>query len=561
MSDNDASLKPALSHRQMQVLTLLSQGKSNKEIAAELSISYGTVKQHLFTIFKIIGVSNRAKATIIARRMIQSEEGQSVAPTSRARHFGYVVRTVTSVAVVAPGSLPTHVETLALRHVFFNALQELATRLSDAFDGQLMQLPDGGVLLWFGHPVAHVDDADRAVYVAQYLQAWINQQPYVHELRAHARNQTGKPLERAIGIGIASHIEFVANGSEQLRAAACFAIAIQLGQHAALGTHPLSDQLTRKLAALSVPWLAVKAVSQNADSAPKASEHVFALGTAAMPLPDVKDRWGGLPFLHDICSVVESGLAQWASVESWPPAVAASLMDAMGNTCLSQGFTLIRLRLPHSRQRDRLLECLFQQISFSQLKLDFEDIRASMTAGERLATMLIKAANAGPLMLQVYGLQSLDIMRTVLGDKGIARLVGHRIFLVVTNLQALADQQISVRVLGPRPAEAPLTRVHHMQAPSVDDVSLTTRNNLLAVLDNLSSGAYALITQAARQSKQVSFDFLQENHIPRPVLQASIQELLAMGLIAPSVNGGFEFRDLTTVSAIRSLSVDLTEDA
>ena len=106
-----------------------------------------------------------------------------------------------------------------------------------------------------------------------------------------------------------------------------------------------------------------------------------------------------------------------------------------------------------------------------------------------------------------------------------------------------------------------MTRVHHMQAPSVDDVSLTTRNNLLAVLDNLSPGAYALITQAARQSKQVSFDFLQENHIPRPVLQASIQELLAMGLIAPSVNGGFEFRDLTTVSAIRSLSVDLTEDA
>lgn len=48
-------------------------------------------------------------------------------------------------------------------------------------------------------------------------------------------------------------------------------------------------------------------------------------------------------------------------------------------------------------------------------------------------------------------------------------------------------------------------------------------------------------------------------HMPRPVLQACIQELLTMGLIAPSVNGGFEFRDLATVSAIRSVSVDLAE--
>lgn len=52
----------SLSPRQRQILTLLRAGKSNKEIATDLNIGLGTTKQHLVTLFKKLGVTNRAMA-------------------------------------------------------------------------------------------------------------------------------------------------------------------------------------------------------------------------------------------------------------------------------------------------------------------------------------------------------------------------------------------------------------------------------------------------------------------------------------------------------------------
>lgn len=50
-----------LTERQRQILALLVQGKSNKEIARDLGITEGTVKQHLQTIFDRIGIRSRLK--------------------------------------------------------------------------------------------------------------------------------------------------------------------------------------------------------------------------------------------------------------------------------------------------------------------------------------------------------------------------------------------------------------------------------------------------------------------------------------------------------------------
>lgn len=51
-----------LSARQKEILNLLTQGKANKEIAYELGIGIGTVKQHLVALYKKMGVTNRAMA-------------------------------------------------------------------------------------------------------------------------------------------------------------------------------------------------------------------------------------------------------------------------------------------------------------------------------------------------------------------------------------------------------------------------------------------------------------------------------------------------------------------
>lgn len=53
---------PELSPRQRQILDLLRAGKVNKEIACELGIGLGTVKQHIVAIFKKLKVRNRAAA-------------------------------------------------------------------------------------------------------------------------------------------------------------------------------------------------------------------------------------------------------------------------------------------------------------------------------------------------------------------------------------------------------------------------------------------------------------------------------------------------------------------
>ncbi|OIO66465.1 MAG: DNA-binding response regulator [Zetaproteobacteria bacterium CG_4_9_14_3_um_filter_49_83] len=55
-----------LSDRQVEILTLLTEGMSNKEIARALELSEGTVKQHLVTIYKHLNVKTRTQATVAA---------------------------------------------------------------------------------------------------------------------------------------------------------------------------------------------------------------------------------------------------------------------------------------------------------------------------------------------------------------------------------------------------------------------------------------------------------------------------------------------------------------
>lgn len=58
--------RPALTDRELEVLQLLVKGRSNKEIAASLSLSEDTIKTHLKTLFAKLGVGDRTQAAIQA---------------------------------------------------------------------------------------------------------------------------------------------------------------------------------------------------------------------------------------------------------------------------------------------------------------------------------------------------------------------------------------------------------------------------------------------------------------------------------------------------------------
>jgi DNA-binding NarL/FixJ family response regulator len=58
----------ALSAREVEVLKWIAAGKSNKEIAALLFVSEGTVKTHVLNIHHKLGVDDRTEAVVVAIR-------------------------------------------------------------------------------------------------------------------------------------------------------------------------------------------------------------------------------------------------------------------------------------------------------------------------------------------------------------------------------------------------------------------------------------------------------------------------------------------------------------
>jgi LuxR family maltose regulon positive regulatory protein len=69
MPSPGASLVEPLSGREMEVLVLLNQRLSNKEIAARLVVSPLTVKRHMTNILQKLGVDSRWEAVERAREI------------------------------------------------------------------------------------------------------------------------------------------------------------------------------------------------------------------------------------------------------------------------------------------------------------------------------------------------------------------------------------------------------------------------------------------------------------------------------------------------------------
>lgn len=62
-------IRDLLTARQLELLALVGQGLSNAQIASQLHLSEGTVKQYLSALFTLLNIDNRVHAAVLAYRI------------------------------------------------------------------------------------------------------------------------------------------------------------------------------------------------------------------------------------------------------------------------------------------------------------------------------------------------------------------------------------------------------------------------------------------------------------------------------------------------------------
>jgi DNA-binding NarL/FixJ family response regulator len=71
-SETIAARRVRLTTRQGEILPLLAEGRSNKEIASLLSIAEGTTKIHTAALLRALGARNRTEAAFMAAKLIRA---------------------------------------------------------------------------------------------------------------------------------------------------------------------------------------------------------------------------------------------------------------------------------------------------------------------------------------------------------------------------------------------------------------------------------------------------------------------------------------------------------
>jgi len=79
-NDTPEAPPPQLTPRQVDVLRLLEQGRSTKQIAAELHLSTETVRNHIRRLFRSLGVNSRLEAVAAARAASPTDPITSAGP-------------------------------------------------------------------------------------------------------------------------------------------------------------------------------------------------------------------------------------------------------------------------------------------------------------------------------------------------------------------------------------------------------------------------------------------------------------------------------------------------
>ena len=185
-----------LTERQREILQLVQDGRSNREIADRLAISEGTVKQHLVTIFRQLKVRNRTMAAQLGTLSQQNspenrtqdppDAGAEEEASPDAEGEMYYTSALQPVSMVVARVPITEAMVHRLGSAHFGrinrTLQQLCAAAAHRFGGVMQAIP-GGFLLLFGVPRMREEDPERATCCACWMERTMAEQQRVSPLR------------------------------------------------------------------------------------------------------------------------------------------------------------------------------------------------------------------------------------------------------------------------------------------------------------------------------------------------------------------------------------------
>lgn len=506
-----------LTPRQQQVLQLLSDGMSNKEIAHALGLTAGTVKQHLYALFRKLGVSNRTMAVVRSSRPkidAGSDTARDLPPALR-----YARRLVTAV-VLEPRAAPVDSpEAAHAQQADLRRLQETFAQRAGNFDATLEPLPGGGMTAWFGRRMAHGDDAARAIAFVRSFVA--------------AGESGGLPC--AIGLGTVP--EVMGDGESESLAFRAFRVATVLASFAQDG-EPLVCETTARVAGLALDGPCAEGVPVRAR----------VLRAQRAPFADIAKAWGGLPFLDELETALRRGHCSWVAVESWPPDAGTRLLTAIGECLSARGFPVHRVWTPSPACADlgaRIVDQLRSSMAFG----------GHLPTGETIDEIVTDLSSQGGAVLLAHGIDALAAMKGALKVATLDRLRALPLVVVGGVVPRSGAPQTAVRLLGAHPGANPFSRLLRMTVPEeVAGAIEGIRPDVQAVLDRVSPFARAVARAAAIAGRSDAESIASALGATRAAVLAGCEELKRAGLAEMDAEL-FRFRDEQTAGAVRATLV------
>lgn len=510
-STGDHNVRALLSARQQEIMDLVARGLTNKEIARQLGLTDGTVKQHLAAIFPKLGVRNRTWAVSIWHQA-SPENTPLFFPSQReltARTTDFVgdevmllpSRLLASVAVCFTASASCSSADSARL-----ASKIIATcRLwAGVFEGGLRLGHPGCVMVMFGYPRAHLDDVSRATAFAETVR---------RELREY------------LGIDVRVGIDA---GRDELWLSA--------------------GQLVRSETAWNS--LALVTRGSEADHGIARTGRTIQLADAVhSKVPGAPD-WASLsaaaPFINEAQRALEQGRASWFSIESWPPMPAKQLLDAWRHSALAATTRQIVLRMPANAEREQDVEYSL----LNQLHAQLPGIGGAQQRDADLGWWLHSLAREGPLSVIVYGWNDTVSFTSLLGDAALDELASCPIIFLLGLLPIVGNPRLVVRSLDAKGRKPLIGRVHEIALAEPDSGMDGHNPDIVALLDQVDEVSRAVLGLVLKYRRCTAGFLAHQLETHGAELEQRLVRLGRLGLVSLWPDGSVRMRDERTKRTI-----------